>query len=200
VGGTQYWVNSQCGAQNGAFIPDGQNPPQAWDGGLLLGTPTGWANGSFADSQASDVCGQAGFNLSDAEVFGISLGVGSNWPDKYTGYADWVKLAFNGGENLGDYAVWSNFELPSPDFHDFPETTVPEPATVALLSCSTDSCFARFAFAILRAPCFLNRIPRPSGQSTAQNLSDPLVDQHDRYQPYLGEIAFYEQVGSYFYP
>ena len=125
IGGGQYWVNSACAAQQGAFIPDGQNPPQAWDGGLLLGTPNGWSNGSFADAQATSVCGQAGFNLSDAEVYGLALGVGSNWPDKYVGYADWVKLAFNGGENQGDYAVWSNFELP--------ETTVPEPSTIALL-------------------------------------------------------------------
>lgn len=125
IGGGQYWVNSACAAQQGAFIPDGQNPPQAWDGGLLLGTPNGWANGSFADAQATGVCGQAGFNLSDAEVYGIALGVGSNWPDKYVGYADWVKLAFNGGEQQDDYAVWANFELP--------ETTAPEPATIALL-------------------------------------------------------------------
>ena len=126
MGGGQYWVNSACAAQQGAFIPDGQNPPQAWDGGLLLGTPNGWANGSFADAQATSVCGQAGFNLSDAEVYGLALGVGSNWPDKYVGYADWVKLAFNGGEQNGDYAVWSNFELP--------ETTVPEPSTIVLMA------------------------------------------------------------------
>jgi hypothetical protein len=96
-----------------------------WDGGLLLGTPTGWANGSFADANANVACGQASFNLSDAEVYGIALGVGSNWPDKYQGYVDWVKLAFNGGEEQDNYAVWSNFELP--------ETTVPEPSTIALL-------------------------------------------------------------------
>jgi hypothetical protein len=125
MGGSQYWVNNQCVAQEGPFVPDGQNPPSVWDGGLLLGTPTGWANGWFADILASEACGQAGFNLSDAEVYGIALGVGSNWPDQYEGYADWVKLAFNGGEEQGDYAVWANFELP--------ETTVPEPSTIALL-------------------------------------------------------------------
>ena len=134
IGGGQYWVNSDCKAQEGPFIPDGQNPPQVWDGGLLLGTPNGWASGWFADILATDACTKAGFNLSDAEVFGISLGVGSNWPDRYDGYVDWVKLAFNGGENQGDYAVWSNFELPGPDVRDFPpETTVPEPASVVLL-------------------------------------------------------------------
>ena len=126
MGGGQYWVNSECKAQTGPFIPDGQNPPQVWDGGLLLGTPGGWAGGTFADANATGACGDAGFNLSEAEVYGISLGVGSNWPDKYDGYVDWVKLAFAGGENQGDYAVWANFELP--------ETTVPEPGTVALLA------------------------------------------------------------------
>ncbi|HKP29683.1 MAG TPA: PEP-CTERM sorting domain-containing protein [Gemmatimonadales bacterium] len=126
VGGTQYWVNNQCVSQNGPFMPDGSNPPSVWDGGLLLGTPTGWANGSFADANASEACGQAAFNLSDAEVYGIALGVGSNWPDRYQAYADWVKLAFNGGEQQDDYAVWANFELP--------ETTVPEPSTIGLLA------------------------------------------------------------------
>lgn len=126
MGGSQYWVNSQCEAQEGPFVPDGQNPPAVWAGGLLLGTPTGWANGWFADVLATEACAQTGFNLSDAEVYGISLGVGSNWPDKYEGYVDWVKLAFNGGESQDDYAVWANFELP--------ETTVPEPATVGLVA------------------------------------------------------------------
>ena len=125
MGGSQYWVNNQCVPQTGPFIPDGTNPPSVWDGGLLLGTPTGWANGSFADVNANDACGKAAFNLSDAEVYGIALGVGSNWPDKYAGNVDWVKLAFNGGEQQDDYAVWANFELP--------ETTVPEPSTIALL-------------------------------------------------------------------
>ena len=125
MGGSQYWVNSECVPQNGPFIPDGQNPPQVWDGGLLLGSPTGWVNGVFADNQATQACSQALFNLSDAEVYGLALGVGSNWPDRYEGYVDWVRLAFNGGEAQDNYAVWSNFELP--------ETTVPEPSTIVLL-------------------------------------------------------------------
>lgn len=126
MGGSQYSVNSECQAQSGPFVPDGQNPPAVWKGGLLLGTPNGWAAGWFADILASGACAQAGFNLSDAEVYGISLGVGSNWPDKYQGYVDWVKLAFSGGENANNYAVWSNFELP--------DTTVPEPASMALVA------------------------------------------------------------------
>ena len=126
MGGTQYWVNSQCEAQPGGFVPDGQNPPEVWDGGLLLGSPTGWAGGSFADPNATTVCGQAGFNLADWSVYGLALGVGSNWPDQYQGNVDWVQLAFNGGEETGDYAVWANFELP--------QTTVPEPGTTALLA------------------------------------------------------------------
>jgi hypothetical protein len=126
AGGTQYWVNSQCQDQQGGFVPDGQNPPAVWQGGLLLGTPTGWATGNFADPNATTVCGQAGFNLADWGVYGLALGVGSNWPDQYQGYADWVQLAFNGGEETGEFAVWANFELP--------ETTVPEPGTMVLLA------------------------------------------------------------------
>ncbi len=126
MGGGQYWVNTDCQAQNGAFVPDGQNPPAVWDGGLLLGTPNGWANGWFADILASNACAQVGFNLSDAEIYGIMLGVGSNWPDQYGGNVDWLKLAFSGGESQMDYAVWANFELP--------DTTVPEPGTVALVA------------------------------------------------------------------
>lgn len=126
MGGTQYWVNNQCQPQDGGFVPDGQSPPNVFSGGLLLGTPTGWANGWFADALATDACSQAQFNLGDAYVYGIMVGVGSNWPDQYQGYVDWVKLAFAGGEESGDYAVWANFELP--------ETTVPEPGTMALLA------------------------------------------------------------------
>ena len=125
MGGSQYWVNNECVAQEGPFVPDGQNPPDVWDGGLLLGTPNGWANGWFADILASEACSKAGFDLGDADVYGLALGVGSNWPDKYGGYVDWVKLAFEGGETQDNYAVWANFELP--------ETTVPEPSTVVLL-------------------------------------------------------------------
>jgi hypothetical protein len=78
VGGTQYWVNSQCAAQDGPFIPDGQNPPQAWDGGLLLRYAHRMNDGTFADGPAS-AWREARFSLSDAEVSG-SHGVGSNWP------------------------------------------------------------------------------------------------------------------------
>ena len=126
MGDGQYSVNNGCQAQNGPFVPDGQNPPAVWNGGLLLGTPNGWAAGWFADILAAGSCAQTGFNLSDAEVYGISLGVGSNWPDRYEGYVDWVKLAFNGGEKQNNFAVWSNFELPG--------TTVPEPASMALVA------------------------------------------------------------------
>jgi len=126
MGGTQYWVNSQCQAQTGPFVPDGQNPPSVWDGGLLLGTPTGWAGGSFVDPNATGACAQSGFNLGDASIYGVALGVGSNWPDQYQGYVDWLQLTFNGGEETGEFAVWSNFELP--------ETTVPEPGSMALLA------------------------------------------------------------------
>jgi hypothetical protein len=126
MGGTMYWVNGDCEVQEGGFVPDGENPPSVWDGGLLLGTPTGWANGEFADPGASAACALQNFDLSNAFVYGIAVGVGSNWPDEYQGYVDWLQLAFNGGEEIGDYAVWANFELP--------DTTVPEPGTVVLLA------------------------------------------------------------------
>ena len=92
-------------------------PPPAWE--LLLGSPTGWATGNFVNATANNVC--PSFNLGDMWVYGLSVGVGSNWPDQYQGYADWVRLAFNDED-----AVFANFELP--------ETVVPEPATVALVA------------------------------------------------------------------
>jgi len=60
---------------------------------------------------------------SDAVVYGIGVGLGSNWPYQYEGFVDNVQLGFAGEENL---TVWDNFELTGP-------TTAPEPATLALL-------------------------------------------------------------------
>jgi len=51
-------------------------------------------------------------------VCGISIGVGSNWPAAYKGYADNIYLAFN----YSSPVLNDNFELP-----------VPEPATLLLL-------------------------------------------------------------------
>ena len=94
-------------------------PPPVWE--LLLGTPVGWGTGTFRNSTASEAC--SSFSLSNMYVYGMSVGVGSNWPDQYQGYVDWVRLGFDGQEKD---AVFANFE--------FPETTVPEPGTMILLS------------------------------------------------------------------
>lgn len=60
-----------------------------------------------------------------AVVYGIMVGLGSNWPGQYRGYIDHVQLSFAGEENP---AVFDNFEFP-----DGPTSTVPEPATLVLL-------------------------------------------------------------------
>jgi len=112
VGGLMYSV-TDCSELEPVTV----TPPPVWE--LLLGTPTGWASGSFANATASTAC--SSFSLSDAWVYGMAVGVGSNWPDQYQGNVDYVRLAFNGQD-----AVWANFELP--------ETTVPEPASMALLA------------------------------------------------------------------
>lgn len=60
---------------------------------------------------------------SSAQVFGVMLGVGSAWPDQFTGYVDYVRLGFEDG-----LALYDDFEFP-----DDPVSTVPEPATVILM-------------------------------------------------------------------
>ena len=61
----------------------------------------------------------------NAVVYGVKIGVGSNWPAEFQGFADNVQLGFNDQETL---AIWDNFEFP-----DGPTSTVPEPATLILL-------------------------------------------------------------------
>ncbi|MEK7381220.1 MAG: PEP-CTERM sorting domain-containing protein [Gemmatimonadota bacterium] len=99
--------------------PGGVTPPPVWE--LLLGSPAGWGTGNFINGTAQEAC--SSFSLGNMFVYGMSVGVGSNWPDQYQGYVDWVRLSFDGDE---DDAVFANFE--------FPETTVPEPGTMVLLS------------------------------------------------------------------
>jgi hypothetical protein len=119
VGGSQYWVNSNCGTED--LNGGGATPPPVWPGGLLLATPSGWVTGTFADPNATAACQAIGFNLAGWSVYGIAVGVGSNWPDAYRGFVDYVRLAFNNED-----VVYANFELPD-------ETVIPEPSTVILL-------------------------------------------------------------------
>lgn len=68
----------------------------------------------------------------NAIVYGISLGVGSNWLGTYVGYVDNILLSFTTGANeeSSTYTVLNdNFELP-----------VPEPSTMLLLG----TCLATF--------------------------------------------------------
>lgn len=110
----QMYAVSDC---SGVTPPD-VTPPPVWE--LLTGTPTGWATGSFTNPNG-EACAE--FNLGDMYIYGLRVGVGSNWPERYTGYVDWVRLGFEGSDTD---AVWANFE--------FPATTVPEPGTMILLS------------------------------------------------------------------
>jgi len=56
-----------------------------------------------------------------ATVYGLSVGVGSNWPYPYSGFADNIFLSF---DNSNGIVISDNFELPAP---------VPEPSTLLLL-------------------------------------------------------------------
>jgi hypothetical protein len=80
--------------------------------------------GSVADWGGSALC----MSSPTAIVWGLSLGVGSNWPLAYTGFVDNVTLAFRGADPTGApvTAVSANFELPA-------RNVVPEPQTVLLL-------------------------------------------------------------------
>lgn len=60
-----------------------------------------------------------------AVVYGIMVGLGSNWPGEYRGFVDHVQLSFAGQDTP---AVFDNFEFPND-----PVSTVPEPATLVLL-------------------------------------------------------------------
>lgn len=79
------------------------------------------------------VTGWAGCYSPSAQVYGIMVGLGSNWPGEYQGFVDHVLLTFAepaGRNSLGSstVAVYDNFELP-----DGPVSAVPEPATLVLL-------------------------------------------------------------------
>lgn len=95
----------------GYTISDCSNPSSITPGvPLKTETPSAWGNGAncFPD---------------DAVVYGIGVGLGSNWPHPYHGFVDNVQLGFAGNTDL---TVWDNFELVN-------STTTPEPATLVLV-------------------------------------------------------------------
>lgn len=95
----------------GYTINDCSNPPAITPGiPVKTASPANWGNGSNC------------YALGDAVVYGIGIGVGSNWPYQYQAFADNVKLGFNNDPNL---TVYDNFELGA--------TVTPEPATLILL-------------------------------------------------------------------
>ena len=79
--------------------------------------------GSTADWASNALC----MGSPNAQVWGLSIGVGSNWPLQYTGFVDNVNLAFAGQDGPLAPAVSANFELPA-------QNVVPEPGTVTLLA------------------------------------------------------------------
>ena len=98
-----------------------------FDGGNTY-TNLGCSNGSFSSSavlQTYDFGGwMSNCYSSNAVIYGVMLGLGSSWPGEYHGNIDNVQLGFAGEEG---FAVEDNFELPT-------QTTVPEPATMALIA------------------------------------------------------------------
>lgn len=88
----------------GYTLPDCSNTPTINSGfELKTEAPQAWGNGSNCMSN-------------DAFVYGIGVGVGSNWPNPFHGFADNVQLGFLDQPLV----VNDNFEL----------TTVPEPAAL----------------------------------------------------------------------
>ena len=70
--------------------------------------------GTWSDSPCS---------LGGLQVYGVALGVGSYWPEAYTGYVDWLQLGF--ATDQEGPAVYADFELPP--------TVVPEPGSIILV-------------------------------------------------------------------
>lgn len=61
-----------------------------------------------------------------AQILGVAVGIGNNWPHAYTGFADNVRLGFTDANGGYTQALDANF--------DFVESnTVPEPSTYALM-------------------------------------------------------------------
>ncbi len=120
------WV-SQTGMQNDNFWyvrpPDqgtGAGSSIA-NGACSLGVMSFWA-GSQSSNVIDQLFGADGcFADASVQVIGIGIGVGSQWPVEWRGFADNIQMSFNGVEELN-----ANF-----DFHT---STVPEPSTYALMA------------------------------------------------------------------
>ncbi len=116
---TNQWITEDATNQmfwrfvngSGYTISDCSNPPGITPGiPLKTASPSAWGNGSNC------------YALGDAVVYGVGVGVGSNWPHQYQAFADNVKLGFDNSPQL---AVYDNFELGA--------TVTPEPASLILL-------------------------------------------------------------------
>ena len=97
-----------------------------FDGGQTY-TNAGCVNTNFNGSDALQTYDIAGWVLNcysaTAEVYGIMIGVGSQWPGPYHAFLDNVQLSFTGQNG---FAVEDNFELPA--------SAVPEPGSALLLA------------------------------------------------------------------
>ncbi|MCC6930007.1 MAG: PEP-CTERM sorting domain-containing protein [Gemmatimonadaceae bacterium] len=116
---TNQWISENATNQmfwrfvtgQGYTIDDCSSPATITPGIPVKTTsPSAWGNGNNC------------YALGDAVVYGIGVGLGSNWPHAYKAFADNVTLGFNNDPVL---AVHDNFELQS--------STTPEPATMLLL-------------------------------------------------------------------
>ncbi len=100
-----------------------------FDGGNTY-TNLGCTNGNFSSSAILQTYDFGGWvsncYSSSAMIYGVMIGLGSSWPGEYRGNLDNVQLGFAG---QGGFTVEDNFELGV----DVP-TSVPEPATIALLA------------------------------------------------------------------
>lgn len=98
-----------------------------FDGGNTY-TNLGCANGNFSSSALLQTYDFGGWITncysSNAVIYGVMIGLGSSWPGEYRGNIDNVQLGFAGEDG---FAVEDNFELPT-------QTTIPEPATMALIA------------------------------------------------------------------
>jgi hypothetical protein len=121
--------NSLVPTENDQWHFENLTGQQLWrhfDGGLTY-TNAGCVNTGFDGSDALQTYDIGGWvqncYSASAEVFGVMIGVGSMWPGNYHAFLDNVQLGFGGQQG---FAVEDNFE--------FPNSTVPEPATLALLA------------------------------------------------------------------